>query len=303
MMEQISKPLKQVINYSRRHVEDFLVFRRLIDQMYQRRLINHFESLPILDAEDLNIVDHLHKEGVFVTSLDAFDASLASAFLPQATQLKQSLIQTDKPENYRQPYVLATPSQVVQYPETFLFGLNERLLKIAENYLGLPIAYHGMYFHRDFTNALPKKSKLWHRDMEDYRSFKVVLYLSDIFDDAHGPVQYIPKEITKSVVQKIKYRYGYVNDSLMRKHLSGSTWKSCLGGSGTMIFIDTATLFHRGKVPLTTDRFAAFFDYTSRYPKRPYYCKSSLPDNTLKMMAAQVSTYQKNCLLWRQANR
>lgn len=303
MMEQISKPLKQVINYSRRHIEDFFVFRRIIDQMHQQRLMNHVESLPTLDAKDLNIVDHLRKDGVFVTSLEAFDASLASVFFAQATQLKQSLIQTANPENYHQLYALATPNQVVQYPETFLLGINERLLKIAENYLGLPIAYHGMYFHRDFKNALPRKSKLWHRDMEDYRSLKVVIYLSDIFDDAHGPIQYLPKDITESVVQEINYRYGYVNDSLMRKKLPGTKWKSCLGGAGTMTFIDTATLLHRGKVPLATDRFSAFFDYTSRYPKRSYYCKSSLPDNTLEMMAAKVSNYQRNCLLWRQAKR
>ncbi len=302
-MKQISKRFKQVINYSRRHVEDLPILRKGIDRMYQKRLMNHFEYLPTLDAKDLDLVSHLREEGVFITSLDAFDVSLASIFLTQAAKLKQSLILPTNLEKCSQPYMLATPSQVVQYPEIFLLGLNERLLKIAENYLGLPIAYHGMYFHRDFTNTLPKKSKLWHLDMEDYRSFKVIIYLNDISNDTYGPLQYIPKEITASVVKKTGYRYGYINDSLMSKSLSEKEWKSCLGPSGTMIFMDTATLFHRGKVPSATDRFAVFFDYTTRYPKRPYYCKSSLPDSTLKTMAEQVSNFQKNCLLWRHANR
>ncbi|MFK8184890.1 MAG: hypothetical protein AB8B99_16080 [Phormidesmis sp.] len=265
--------------------------------------MNHSASLSTLDTnDDLTLVSKLHEEGVMMTSIDAFDAATASVFLTQAAQLQDSLVRPTDVNKYGRPYLLATPSQVTQYPEMFLFGLNERLLKIAENYLGLPVAYHGMYFHRDFANVAPTKSKLWHLDMEDYRTLKVVIYLNDITNDTYGPLQYISKQMTKLVVNKTGHQYGYINDALMRKHLSGMEWKSCLGPSGTMIFMDTATLLHRGKVPSATDRFAVFFDYTSQYPKRPYYCKSSLPNSTLKAMAEKVSNAQKNCLLWRHAS-
>jgi hypothetical protein len=88
--------------------------------------------------------------------------------------------------------VHATNEQMMEYPEIFLWGLEQRLLNIAENYLGLPVAYHGSYFRRDIANQVEKKSRLWHMDSEDRKLFKVIVYLNDI-NDERGPFQYLPK--------------------------------------------------------------------------------------------------------------
>ena len=293
------RELQRGLNFSRRHIEDFFIFRQILDQRYKYKLFKYSERPAPLNSNNLHLIETLQKDGVVITSLNELGESSQSLFFKQAQELKRLLAL--KPVNKERglPFLLPSPAQVTQHLETFLWGLDQRLLAIVENYLKLPAAYHGMYFHRDLMNTPPTKSKLWHRDMEDYRSLKIIVYLNDVYDETYGPLQYIPKGVSEKIAKKLNYKYGYVEDSIMEKVAPDITWKSCLGAAGTTILMDTANLFHRGKVPSASDRFAIFFDYTSRYPKRPYYCKSSLPYGTLKSIAEELSSYQKNCLLWR----
>ena len=75
-------------------------------------------------------------------------------------------------------------------------------------------------------------------------------------------------------------------------------WISCEGKTGTVIFVDTANIFHRGLVPQTSDRWSIFFDYTSAFPLRPYYCKSCLPLKDLLGFASCLSAKQKEYVFW-----
>ncbi|MGH7999621.1 MAG: 2OG-Fe(II) oxygenase, partial [Brasilonema sp.] len=64
--------------------------------------------------------------------------------------------------------------------------------------------------------------------------------------------------------------------------------------------VGTGSVFHRGKRPIADDRLAIFFDYTSRQPKFPFYCKSSLPMEDLYSLYPMFSELQKQCVFWRQ---
>ncbi|NJM56505.1 MAG: hypothetical protein HC857_02255 [Synechococcales cyanobacterium RU_4_20] len=66
--------------------------------------------------------------------------------------------------------------------------------------------------------------------------------------------------------------------------------------------VDTAALIHRGKVP-ERDRYTLFYDYTSRLPRRPYYCKSSLPEPELSRVARVLNQRQRECVFWRESGR
>jgi hypothetical protein len=301
--KQPIQAVKRAINFGRRHLEDMMVIRQLANHAYHRRLIEHARHLPSLGSQDAQIVEQLHRNGLVITSCESLKIDATALFLDAAYSLKQRLTLEPIEMDSGKSLAIAPPALVNDYPAAFRWGLHPKLLQIVENYLGLPVAYHGMYFRRDFSNSKLVKSKFWHRDMEDYRSLKIVVYLNDISDDSGGPLQFIPKKMSEKIAKNLGYQYGYLKDSLVEKIVSSDNWKSCLGPEKTVILMDTAQLFHRGKAPLSTDRFAVFFDYTSRYPKRPYYCKSSLPRAGMNLLAEQLSDQQKKALLWRDASQ
>lgn len=194
--------------------------------------------------------------------------------------------------------VHATSGQMIEHPDIFLWGLEQRLLNIVESYLGLPVAYHGAYFRRDIANNVQEKSRLWHLDKEDRKLLKIIVYLTDVYDDG-GSFQYIPRSLTDTVARSLRYSYGYIQDKTMQKVVSPSNWKSCTGPAGTVLLVDTANVFHRGKIPVASDRFTIFYDYTCRQPKHPFYCKSSLSQEHLLLVASQLSQKQRQYILWR----
>jgi hypothetical protein len=126
---------------------------------------------------------------------------------------------------------------------------------------------------------------------------KIIIYLHEVCEEA-GPLQYIPKGLTPWIFHKLKYSYGKISDQEMQAIISSTDWKSCLGKAGTVILIDPASVFHRGKVPVKSDRFSIFFDYTSRMPKYPYFCKSCCGINELIQLSQPLSKEAKNCIFW-----
>jgi hypothetical protein len=44
---------------------------------------------------------------------------------------------------------------VTDLPNFFKWGNEKRLINILENYIGLPVAYHGVQIRKDFITALP----------------------------------------------------------------------------------------------------------------------------------------------------
>ena len=51
-----------------------------------------------------------------------------------------------------------------------------------------------------------------------------------------------------------------------------SSWRSNHGPAGTVIFTETAFVYHRGANPLR-ERLALFYSFASRRPKRPDLCR------------------------------
>ncbi|GAB1539069.1 hypothetical protein NUACC21_17340 [Scytonema sp. NUACC21] len=265
---------------------------------YQVAVKNHTNDLPALCATDLALVETLKTEGVAITSLEALSIPSTPQMLKAAKTLMPKIPRISF-EDKNEFVVHASPQQMMEYPEIFLWGLEQRLLNIVENYLGLPVAYHGAYYRRDIANNVEKKSRLWHMDSEDRKLLKIIIYLNDINEDK-GPFQYIPQPLTLNVARALRYKYGYLRDTTMRRVISTSHYRSCTGPSGTVVFAGTASVFHRGKIPVASDRYAIFFDYTSRQPKFPFYCKSSLPQEDLLLLSGKVSEQQKQYVFWRQ---
>ncbi|MGJ5676505.1 MAG: 2OG-Fe(II) oxygenase [Nostochopsis sp.] len=293
----MSTIVKQIRNHILKNVYQISFLQNQADRNYQVALEQHLPKLPVLSIADLNLVESIKREGVVVTSLEALSIPHTDKMFLAAQKLMPEIPKNVSGED-NEYVVHASSEQIMQYPEIFMWGLEKRLLNIVENYISLPVAYHGAYFRRDLANSVERKSRLWHIDVEDRKILKVIVYLHDV-DENCGPFQYIPLSLTSSVAHSLGYKHGYVQDKTLQKALSQSLWKSCTGKAGTVVFATTSQVFHRGKVPVDQDRFTIFFDYTSRQPQFPFYCKSSLPGEDLLSLAANFSEQQRQCVFWR----
>ncbi|GAX38018.1 phytanoyl-CoA dioxygenase [Nodularia sp. NIES-3585] len=264
---------------------------------YQGLIEEHLDKLPSLSSNDLTLLEALRKEKIVVTSLADISIASTSEMLQAASSLMSEI--PEKISGNKDEFTIhATPKQIMAHLEIFLWGLQERLLNITENYLGLPVAYHGPYFRRDIANGIQKKSRLWHLDKEDRKLLKIIIYLNDVDHDG-GPFQYIPNSFTSTIARSLRYKYEYIQNQTMQEVISPLNWKPCTGPAGTVIIADTANIFHRGTVPTASDRFTIFFDYSSRSPKHPFYYQSSLSNEDLAIISTKLSKNQNQCVFWR----
>jgi hypothetical protein len=287
---------RKVINRVLRNVSDIPYIYNISQLSYQTALEKHKYHLPIVSKNDLNLIERIKNEGVVITTLEALSIPSTQEMLRAARNLIPKIPKLDTKR--KNEYVVhASPQQLMRHSAIFFWGLQERLLSIVENYLGLPVAYHGSYFRRDIANNVQRKTRLWHKDVEDPNFIKMIIYLHDVDEDG-GAFQYIPKKLSRDVCRTLKYKYGHISDNVMQKVGDSSIWKTCTGSAGTVIIANTGDILHRGKIPVTSDRYTIFFDYTSRQPKFPFYCQSCLPKENLLLLAENLPERQRKCVLW-----
>ena len=77
---------------------------------------------------------------------------------------------------------------------------------------------------------------------------------------------------------------------------------SCTGPAGTVVFMDTARLYHRGKPAVSADRQAIFHSYFSRAPRHPFFCeRSDLSRHELAYFGRELTTpSQRGAVKWRE---
>lgn len=276
--------------------------------IYELRQREHEKKLPVINSLDRAIVNAIRENGVFVTSLENLLIE-STTKLVHATYSLFNDIPTAVPDNLvgneyiNRNAIEANSTQIItQYPEIFLWGVEERLLNLAENYIGLPVAYHGVNCRRDIINNKLIGTRLWHTDGDDIRMLKIIVYMSDVTEDG-GPFEYIPKsQLFWHAYLKFRFmRKGAsaFGDEEIKKILPKSVWKSCLGAKGTVIFVDPRRVFHHGKMP-ALERLALFFLYTTRHPLRPEISKHSFnfKQDHLLDLAKQLSYRQKECIFY-----
>ncbi len=258
---------------------------------YRFALLNHERNLPALEQRDRLILQHLKQEGVYMTSLGELGLNSASNLL-QAANSQLSRMET--PNNSNAGQRLPQIYTVTDLPEFSTWAREPRLLNIIENYIGLPVAFHGVHLRKDFPNDNQFGTLLWHKDSEDRRIIKIFLYLSDV-EEKHGPFEYVPLPLTSAYslnYYRIYYKLwqsGYlgIHDDTLNDIIPRSAWKPCPGPAGTVIFVDTKSVLHHGTLR-TEERSALFFVYTAHSPKRPELC-TQYWDETFARPELQIS--------------
>ncbi|AFY31951.1 hypothetical protein [Calothrix sp. PCC 7507] len=233
----------------------------------------HAKQLPALTAGDRLIVDSLKRDGIHITNLAELGLASTSEILNDAYSLLPSMGKTNDRNSTKNPPKIYI---VTDLPSFQNWANEQRLFNIIENYISLPVAYHGVQLRKDFANKHQFETLLWHRDIEDRRMVKIIVYLNDV-EAKHGPFEYVPLSYT-SIYQLNHYRIyrqlynsAGMTDEMLSKIVPKSAWQSCPGKAGTVIFVDTRRLLHHGTLR-NEERSALFFTYTANPPKQPELC-------------------------------
>ncbi len=285
-----------------------IIEKELLYPRYQQLLQEHQFSLSSLTPEEAKIVQELEQYGVSVIHLDDLAIPLSDRFLLAAQQISQELKDNANLPLYMGKHTLtANAEQIMRHPELFLWGADAKLLRIIENYLQLPVAYDGLSYYYSPADSREAGPRKWHRDKEDWQMIKIGVYINDVDEDG-GPFECVTPAANKVIdialnsksLQKYKTAYQRELEAILPEQMLDNWRKTCTGKAGTVIFVDTAKYYHRGKPPTKYDRSAIFFGYCSRQPRHPFFCgRSPLSQTQLRYMASLLPAEVRDCVTWR----
>jgi hypothetical protein len=235
--------------------------RTLVRRRYAARLAHHRPRLPEPHPSDRPLVDALRAEAVALTSLDELALPGTDDLRAAAGELARGLAAVS---GAGLDWVRPGTDELAGDLSIWRWGLHPRLLDIAENYFGLPVRYWGPDLRRDLANRGAVGVRQWHRDVEDHRQLKIMIWLEDV-GHLDGAYEYVLRSCTEPITRALKYVSGFVTDTEIASGAARDQWQLCCGPAGTVVFTDPAGLFHRANPLATGDRYSLTFSYTSRH--------------------------------------
>jgi hypothetical protein len=279
------------------------IIRNQLGRSYEGALKAHHPDLPLLSASDREVVDALQTRGIYVTSLAALGLQGSDDLLRRAQRAAGECADTARQQAADgQEFTCVPPAAIFEDAEIFKWGVSDRLLDIAEGYLGLPVAYDGLSIIYTVADGRDGGTRDWHRDREDRKMLKVAVYCNDV-GEGGGPFQMISR-LDKAQCDASGYRYaGGAEEELVST--LGADYREDIvtshGAAGTVIFVDTARYFHRGEPVFTEDRSAIFYSYFSQQTRHPFFChRSGMSPKQLAELAQGMSPRQRSAILWQQ---
>jgi hypothetical protein len=268
-----------------------------LDANYEQAKREFVPHVPSIAVDDQKIIDGLTTNGVFVTSLDQLGIPDTEYLLEKADALGRQHLPLQRSFQ-------AGADAIMAYPQIYRWGLQGRLLDIAENYLGLPVGYDGINIFFTMADGRETGVRLWHRDSEDRRMLKIVVYIHDV-DEGTGPFQVLRCRIPDRE-NPPSGKFPVLTQRELERALPGFDIArdvvTCTGRRGTVIFSDTASFYHRGMPAVLRDRYAIFFNYISRAPLRPFRCERSMISRSqIDQLAKELPARQRDCVQWRKA--
>jgi len=268
---------------------------------YEAYMRRHQPYRRALIPSDQAVVTQLNKTGQHVTSLDELLIPGNGEFFEAGEQLFHALAQ--RAENCRVKFQITPDFALLKaHLQIFQWGLSERLLAIAENYIGLPIAYDTCLCNISVNNGVEAATRRWHLDNEDRRVLKVIIYFNDV-EAGGGPFQCFDPEVSQHILKLVGDRCAFFPDAtftaLAQSEGTIAVPQTYFGAKGTVTFVDTARVYHRGQPPTARSRRAVTFGYCSRKPLRPFRCnRNQLSRSQLNQLAIGLDESQKSCIYW-----
>jgi hypothetical protein len=258
---------------------------------YHEALEAHALRLPPLDPADLGRLEALRRDGVVRTQVSALGLPGTQEMVAACETLASEL--RAMPLNGENAPRLPI-ARLMRLPEIYLWGLGERLLNFIENYVGLPIRYHGADLRREIADGRLTDVRQWHIDAEDQRMFKIILYLNDV-EPGGGPFEYLPRATTIETAKRLRYSSGFVKDDEMNEVLPQARWVPAYGKAHSAALADTCKVFHRAQPARDRDRYSITYSWTSTTAVKSYPTMPLSPENWTYIMS-HTNERQQACL-------
>jgi hypothetical protein len=227
----------------------------------------HRENLPLIPNKFSSILLDLQTNAISISSLDELMIPNTDLAISSLDRILSQIKQFPVISNFNN--ICASQPMIDAEPDAIRWGLDQDLLALVKNYIGLPIAYRGFVLRQDIHNGMNDGTRQWHIDNEDISILKIIIYLNEV-DLQSGPFEYIPIKYTPQ--WKVPDDRHYYTDIEFEKLVPKKNWTQCIGPRGTVIFVDTCRLFHRGMTPISHDRNAVFYCFNSVSPVNRQYC-------------------------------
>ena len=147
--------------------------------------------------------------------------------------------------------------------EIVKFASSEIMISTAAKHMGIfPILTRVQVLHNiPRENAKRRGAMHWHRDTFGFKNLDFFMAVTDV-DDESAPFQYLEKKIRASVFLSFqnlvsttkKGERGKVSPEEFSKHFKDNETSKFMGKSGSVIFADTFSVYHRGGFCKSKDR-------------------------------------------------
>ncbi|RZM79000.1 hypothetical protein [Leptolyngbya iicbica] len=269
-------------------VKQLPAVKHLLNFAYSREVDSHKSTLPQLSPRYGRLLNDLGVKGMASTDLTQLSIPGTDVMVSKAWEILNDAKQFYA-DGSRNRISTATLNQ---HPEIFLWGANEDLLDLAENYIQLPIFYLGAELKREVSDDSLEGVRCWHIDKEDRRMMKVIIYLNDV-DEQGGPFECMSKPLSQTAAKAMNYSSGLVADEVMGRYIPPEYWQACVGPQHSAFIVDTCSIFHRARPPISRDRYSITFHYISQSPLMTY---EKIYFGDMPALSPHLTPRQKQCL-------
>jgi hypothetical protein len=261
------------------------------DWRHQQRLRDFEPRLPSLKPAHEALVTAVHEHGAAVSSLGALAVPGSDRMRDGASALAAVVRARFRSD----AETVGLPRGAVhERPDVWQWGLNEALLDVVERYLGLPARYLGATVRCERATGHTVGVRQWHRDVEDRRMLKILVWLNDVDADG-GPFEYVDRRHTERLTTSLRYVSGFVGDEAIERLVPRDLWQQATGPAWTCVLADPANVFHRAMPPVRRDRYSLTFSYTTRRPRR-VLPSSPVTQRQAGLAVQGLNERQRSCL-------
>jgi hypothetical protein len=160
---------------------------------------------------------------------------------------------------------------IIDAPHLLELANRPSLLRLATSYIGCKPTISALGLRWSFPGAgIATDVQAFHRDLEDWRYLKILVYLTDVDEEA-GPHVYVRgSHLTKSSIRFQQYRDAEIQEKYGTEKTVVATGKAGFGFA-----VDTSGI-HKGAVPEREPRlmlqiqYSLLPAYAYRYTPHPY---------------------------------
>lgn len=234
------------------------------DSLHARRVRSWSGQLPPVRDDLAPLLGTLDTEAISVCSLTELGITGTTPMMRALDRLTAGMEVRD---TAGASTVRPDLSELVDDLALWRWGLDPDLLDLVENYLGQPARYFGPDVRREVADQKSSGVRQWHRDIEDRRMIKILVWLNDV-DDQGGPFAYIPVDQSTAATRDLRYVSGFIADDRLFALIPQEAVRTVPGPKWTTLVADNTRIIHRATPPEARDRYSVTFTYSSRHPLR-----------------------------------